>query len=109
VVGARPHIPLPSLSHSRPCPAAPLPLQEPEYLVKWSGRAHIHNEWLRESQLLGMARRKLLNFKKRHGEVHMMRFCYGGSGGRGGWVFVGPCRMLLNFKKRHGEVCGAGV
>lgn len=43
--------------------------QEPEYFVKWSGKAHIHNEWLRESQLLGIARRKLLNFKKRHGDV----------------------------------------
>jgi hypothetical protein len=44
-------------------------LQEPEYLIKWSGRAHIHNEWVRESQLLNMARRKLLNFKKRHGDT----------------------------------------
>jgi hypothetical protein len=45
------------------------PLHEPEYLVKWSGRAHIHNEWLPESTLLGIARRKLLNFKKRHGDA----------------------------------------
>lgn len=43
--------------------------QEPHYLVKWSGRAHIHNEWLPESQLLNMARRKLINFKKRHGDA----------------------------------------
>jgi hypothetical protein len=35
--------------------------------VKWAGRAHLHNEWVRESSLLGIARRKLLNFKKRHG------------------------------------------
>lgn len=34
--------------------------------MKWSGRAHIHNDWLPESQLLNTARRKLLNFKKRH-------------------------------------------
>jgi hypothetical protein len=45
------------------------PLHEPEYLVKWSGQAHIHNEWLPESTLLGIARRKLLNFKKRHGDA----------------------------------------
>lgn len=37
--------------------------------MKWSGRAHIHNEWLRESALLAIARRKLLNFKKRHGDA----------------------------------------
>jgi hypothetical protein len=43
--------------------------QEPEYLVKWAGRSHIHNEWLPEGQLLGTARRKLLNFKKRHGDA----------------------------------------
>jgi hypothetical protein len=43
--------------------------QEPEYLVKWAGRSHIHNEWLPESQLLLVARRKLLNFKKRHGDA----------------------------------------
>ncbi|KIY92413.1 SNF2 family DNA-dependent ATPase [Monoraphidium neglectum] len=42
---------------------------EPEYLVKWAGRAHVHNEWVRESSLLGIARRKLLNFKKRHGDA----------------------------------------
>jgi hypothetical protein len=45
------------------------PLHEPEYLVKWTGKAHIHNEWLPESTLLGIARRKLLNFKKRHGDA----------------------------------------
>ena len=37
--------------------------------MKWAGRAHIHNEWLRESALLNLARRKLLNFKKRHGDA----------------------------------------
>eukprot|EP00775_Hariotina_reticulata_P010594 gene10594-10752_t len=42
---------------------------EPEYLVKWFGRAHIHNEWLPESRLLILTRRKLLNFKKRHGDA----------------------------------------
>jgi len=43
------------------------PAVEPEYLVKWLGRSHIHNEWVSESRLLALARRKLLNFKKRHG------------------------------------------
>jgi hypothetical protein len=42
-------------------------MHEPEFLVKWVGKAHVHNEWVREGVLLGMARRKLLNFKKRHG------------------------------------------
>ncbi|GIL66592.1 hypothetical protein Vafri_20082 [Volvox africanus] len=42
--------------------------REPEYLVKWAHRSHIHNEWVKESVLMGMARRKLLNFKKRHGD-----------------------------------------
>ncbi|GIM15000.1 hypothetical protein Vretimale_17869 [Volvox reticuliferus] len=42
--------------------------REPEYLVKWAHRSHIHNEWVKESALMGMARRKLLNFKKRHGD-----------------------------------------
>ena len=45
----------------------PINPDEPEYLVKWVGRAHAHNEWVRESTLMGLARRKLLNFKKRHG------------------------------------------
>jgi hypothetical protein len=43
--------------------------QEPEYLVKWTNKAHIHDEWVREGVLMGMARRKLLNFKKRHGDA----------------------------------------
>ncbi|GLI58399.1 hypothetical protein VaNZ11_000099 [Volvox africanus] len=42
--------------------------REPEYLVKWAHRSHIHNEWVKESVLMGIARRKLLNFKKRHGD-----------------------------------------
>jgi hypothetical protein len=37
--------------------------------VKWAGRAHVHNEWVRESILLGVARRKLLNFKKRNSDA----------------------------------------
>lgn len=42
--------------------------REPEYLVKWAHRSHVHNEWVKESTLMGLARRKLLNFKKRHGD-----------------------------------------
>ncbi len=42
--------------------------REPEYLVKWLHRSHAHNEWVKESVLMGIARRKLLNFKKRHGD-----------------------------------------
>lgn len=40
---------------------------EPEYLIKWWGRAHIHNEWLPESALMALTKRKLINFKRRHG------------------------------------------
>ncbi len=36
-------------------------------MIKWAGRAHIHNEWVAEATLLGLARRRLLNFRKRHG------------------------------------------
>lgn len=46
-----------------------LVLQEPEYLVKWVNRAHVHNEWVKEGTLLTIARRKLLNFKKRNGDA----------------------------------------
>ena len=42
---------------------------EREYLVKWLGRAHAHNEWVPESLLLHTAKRKLLNFKRRHGDA----------------------------------------
>ena len=31
------------------------------------GRSHIHNEWVPESTLMQIAKRKVLNFKKRHG------------------------------------------
>ncbi len=40
---------------------------EPEYLVKYVGRSHHHNEWVAESVLMQLARRKLVNFKRRHG------------------------------------------
>ena len=37
-----------------------------EFLVKYIGRSHIHNEWVAESTLLQIAKRKVLNFKKRY-------------------------------------------
>ena len=40
---------------------------QPEYLVKWLGRAHIHNEWVPEHMLQQIAKRKLASFKRRHG------------------------------------------
>ena len=38
-----------------------------EFLVKYIGRSHIHNEWVAESTLMQIAKRKVLNFKKRYG------------------------------------------
>ncbi len=38
-----------------------------EFLVKYIGRSHIHNEWVSESTLLQISKRKILNFKKRYG------------------------------------------
>ncbi len=38
-----------------------------EFLVKYIGRSHIHNEWVPESTLLQISKRKILNFKKRYG------------------------------------------
>jgi hypothetical protein len=45
------------------------PEDAPEYLVKWVGRSHVHNEWVREGLLMSIAKRKLLNFKKKHGSA----------------------------------------
>jgi hypothetical protein len=41
--------------------------REAEYFVKYVGRSHVHNEWVVESTLAQIARRKVANFKKRHG------------------------------------------
>ena len=38
-----------------------------EFLVKYIGRSHIHNEWVSESTLMQISKRKVLNFKKRYG------------------------------------------
>ena len=42
--------------------------KEPEYLIKYTGRAHIHNEWVAESTLMKIAKRKCINFKRRFPE-----------------------------------------
>ncbi|KAK9823247.1 hypothetical protein WJX72_001331 [[Myrmecia] bisecta] len=59
------------LSEEGDTPAKEEPAQEerrePEYLVKWLGKAHVHNEWVQETLLLRIAKRKLINFKRRHG------------------------------------------
>lgn len=39
---------------------------EREYLVKWVGRSHMHNEWVQEALLARIAKRKLVNFQRRH-------------------------------------------
>ncbi len=41
--------------------------KDAEYLVKWIGKAHIHNEWVPEPLLLRIAKRKVINFKRRYG------------------------------------------
>ncbi len=43
--------------------------REPEYLVKWLGRSHMHDEWVPEGLLGRIAKRKLVNFKRRHGDA----------------------------------------
>jgi hypothetical protein len=42
--------------------------REPEFLAKYSRKAHIHNEWVPESLLLRIAKRKCVNFKRRYDE-----------------------------------------
>ncbi|XP_024519337.1 protein CHROMATIN REMODELING 4 isoform X2 [Selaginella moellendorffii] len=45
------------------------PPEELEYLVKWVGKSHVHNEWVCESRLKTLAKRKLENYKGKHGTV----------------------------------------
>ena len=40
--------------------------KEPEYLVKWVGKAHVHDEWVVEPILMKIAKRKFINFKRRY-------------------------------------------
>lgn len=46
--------------------------RKPEYLVKWLGRSHMHDEWVGEALLGRLAKRKLVNFKRRHGDAPCM-------------------------------------
>jgi hypothetical protein len=48
-------------------PGAAETAKEAEFLVKWTGKSHAHNEWVPESTLAKLAKRKLANFKRRHG------------------------------------------
>ncbi|XP_010538629.1 PREDICTED: protein CHROMATIN REMODELING 4 [Tarenaya hassleriana] len=38
-----------------------------EFLVKWMGKSHIHNNWISESDLKVLAKRKLENYKSKYG------------------------------------------
>ena len=40
--------------------------KEAKYLVKFVGLPHTADQWVAESKLLLMAKRKLINFKRRH-------------------------------------------
>ncbi|XP_021770557.1 protein CHROMATIN REMODELING 4-like isoform X2 [Chenopodium quinoa] len=42
-----------------------------EFLVKWVGKSHIHNSWIPESRLKGLAKRKLDNYKTKYGTAAM--------------------------------------
>ncbi len=53
-------------------PTATATAAEPEFLVKWAGRAHVHAEWLPASAVASLSRRKLLNFRKRHGSAPVL-------------------------------------
>lgn len=44
----------------------------PEYLVKWAGRSHIHNEWVSEDKLRLVAKRKLENYKAKYGTAPLV-------------------------------------
>jgi superfamily II DNA or RNA helicase len=44
---------------------------ELEFLVKWMGKSHIHNEWVSESRIKTLAKRKLDNYKAKYGTVPM--------------------------------------
>ena len=41
--------------------------RDPEYLVKYLGKSHVHNEWVSEAVIATLAKRKLVNFKRRYG------------------------------------------
>ena len=39
-----------------------------EFLIKWHEHSHIRNEWVPETRVMALAKRKLLNFTKKFGE-----------------------------------------
>ena len=43
-----------------------------EFLVKWAGRSHIHNEWVSEDKLRSVAKRKLDNYKAKYGTAPLV-------------------------------------
>lgn len=47
---------------------------EPEYYVKYANRSHMYNEWVNESTLCKIAKRKLINFKRRYGDSPVNMF-----------------------------------
>ncbi|CAD7703269.1 unnamed protein product, partial [Ostreobium quekettii] len=47
---------------------------EPEYFVKYAKRSHLHNEWVSESTLAQIAKRKLINFKRHYGTAPVNMF-----------------------------------
>lgn len=42
--------------------------REREFLIKWNDISHIKNEWVPESRVMALAKRKLLNFTKKYGD-----------------------------------------
>jgi hypothetical protein len=40
---------------------------ERDFLIKWHEHSHIRNEWVPESRVMALAKRKLLNFTKKYG------------------------------------------
>lgn len=43
-----------------------------EFLVKWRGRSHIHNEWVSEERLQAIAKRKLEKYKAKYGTAPLI-------------------------------------
>jgi hypothetical protein len=51
---------------SKQCQDSPVS-REREFLIKWNDISHIKNEWVSESRVMALAKRKLLNFTKKYG------------------------------------------
>ena len=52
---------------SKECHDSPVS-REREFLIKWHDISHIKNEWVSESRVMALAKRKLLNFTKKYGQ-----------------------------------------